>query len=653
MNFNTIKGKILLALTIIGVVSMSVALGYAYFSNEKMQQKAIAQTKKALKNELALALKKKEEIGLTNVLAFAANDSIIKAVKEGQRELVAQELKKINTFYKNNSNYKGIKIHVHDKMNRSFVRSWDTKKFGDTLSSQNIANVQNRQKAMVSYEIDDVGFMIRGIAPIISKEGVVGSVEFLQGVGSVSRDFSKNNHNMLLLLNKYALSINPKLSQNTTVGEFVLANNKWFDPQLVSWAQSVNFKKLFEDGYLITPTHFITYQNSLGSSGEKYGIYLLAQPREEFNALTQEALSVTYSYITLILFVLALTILLLVIIVSRSTKPLDNLIALSQELSSGNGDLTKRMLEDSTKPLEKLDEVQISSHYINKFLSQMHSIIQEFKISTQDDIAFVEEFDKATHKVKEHSKEEAKLITQAKTEWNNSQNKLTQMSENFTQMRKEIDIASENLQSATEDVENMVASISENSHQQSTLSEKLQQLSSDARNAKDVLSIISDIADQTNLLALNAAIEAARAGEHGRGFAVVADEVRKLAERTQKSLQEIDVTINLIVQSINDASEQMSESSVAVEHLADSSEAVKDHIISTNDLMHKVHNFSEQSNQTVDSILDDAHKMLEKMEMIDSLSEDNTQSVIALDTMVTSLSEKMRSLRDEISHLKT
>jgi methyl-accepting chemotaxis protein len=89
------------------------------------------------------------------------------------------------------------------------------------------------------------------------------------------------------------------------------------------------------------------------------------------------------------------------------------------------------------------------------------------------------------------------------------------------------------------------------------LSSNLQSLAGNAQETKQILVTIGDIADQTNLLALNAAIEAARAGEHGRGFAVVADEVRKLAERTQKSLAETAATINILIQAINDNSEEL------------------------------------------------------------------------------------------------
>jgi len=139
----------------------------------------------------------------------------------------------------------------------------------------------------------------------------------------------------------------------------------------------------------------------------------------------------------------------------------------------------------------------------------------------------------------------------------------------------------ENLSASLSDIRELSSRIEHNSEKESELAEKMSLLCSEADQVKSVLEVISDIAEQTNLLALNAAIEAARAGEHGHGFAVVADEVRQLAERTQKSLGDINATVNVIVQSIIDSSDQMNRNSTEIMALCSQAEAVETQINET------------------------------------------------------------------------
>ena len=125
-----------------------------------------------------------------------------------------------------------------------------------------------------------------------------------------------------------------------------------------------------------------------------------------------------------------------------------------------------------------------------------------------------------------------------------------------------------------------------------TVNDNLKALTQNAEEIKGILNIISDISDKTNLLALNAAIEAARAGEHGRGFAVVADEVRKLAESTQKALIEINTSVNVIVQSISDASSSVETNAESALELVEISKELQS---SLGEASHEVENTYQKS----------------------------------------------------------
>ena len=135
--------------------------------------------------------------------------------------------------------------------------------------------------------------------------------------------------------------------------------------------------------------------------------------------------------------------------------------------------------------------------------------------------------------------------------------KATTLAEAMKELTQGASTQANSLQESAAAVEQMSSSMN-------AISQKTADVIRQSDEIKNIITIIRDIADQTNLLALNAAIEAARAGEHGRGFAVVADEVRKLAERTQKSLGEIEANTNVLAQSINEMSESIKEQSEGI-----------------------------------------------------------------------------------------
>ncbi|MBE0496297.1 MAG: methyl-accepting chemotaxis protein [Campylobacterales bacterium] len=219
--------------------------------------------------------------------------------------------------------------------------------------------------------------------------------------------------------------------------------------------------------------------------------------------------------------------------------------------------------------------------------------------------------------------------------------------------KQEIMEANHTLQETKEQIVVLANKVQNNAALEVELAHRIQALSSNASEVRGVLEVIYDIAEQTNLLALNAAIEAARAGEHGRGFAVVADEVRKLAERTQKSLAEINATVNVIVQGAGDASEQIGKNSQEMESLATAAQEVEGKINATaqivfkaaqnNDEMVKDFEISGGEIETVSSVMDE----------VNTLSSGNARSVEEISTAAVHLRALTEKLSHELERFKT
>ncbi len=268
---------------------------------------------------------------------------------------------------------------------------------------------------------------------------------------------------------------------------------------------------------------------------------------------------------------IALVVLTLIYAKLRIVKRIDELVLKINAFSRGDKDL--RIKIDVG---DRNDEISQVGRGVNLFVENARLIMEEIKgISTSNKTSM--------DKLVQIAQETQKSMKNSSTTLNSVKNKATDIAsmmnisiEQSQGLRKRL-IETQGLVKESKDaIGDLFSQITESAHTEEELSSKVEQLSRNADDVKSILDIINDIADQTNLLALNAAIEAARAGEHGRGFAVVADEVRNLAGRTQKSLAEINSTIMVIVQEINDVSSQMNLNSQKMERLSDMSKSVQE-----------------------------------------------------------------------------
>lgn len=341
-------------------------------------------------------------------------------------------------------------------------------------------------------------------------------------------------------------------NQKSLPGEIVLRNVSEFTGQSPFVAQIQNALRQ-RSGQTLFKSEFSN------SSGEDWTFYLepvegtpwLVAAALPTHLLTTNSREVLKTLALIQIPMLALLLLLIVLAIKQLVKRLQLLRGNIDSLSAGDADLTRRI---ALKGEDEVDEVGAS---VNRFIAYLQTMMVDVSEATSQIAGEVTQLQERSRHTSEVLVRHAGETDQAVTAITEMSSTADTVAQNASETAEFTRTANDNAHQSKQVVDRASASVLALVAEVDSATAQVQAMQEDAQQINDVLGVIGEIAGQTNLLALNAAIEAARAGEQGRGFAVVADEVRALAGRTQQSTSEINEMLAKLQQGVSAAVQAM------------------------------------------------------------------------------------------------